>query len=337
MAEIPKHPPIELPARQIPVPSTVSSEAQTVLAITEYPAVRDWPDDLTDRNAVAKVIDDWVDDFTPDFCAAIFGTSVRDISDTKVEYAKFGDTSVYIAEPSGAAAEDQRALLMIHGSFIFGAGDISRQGAAYTAEALGIRTWAVDYRMPPHHPYPAALDDCLMAYREMVTRYGAENVAIGGISGGGNLALASLLRAKDEGLPLPFAALVYTPYADLTHSGDSHATMAGIDISTPPGNLRVVRAIYLGDHDPRDPYISPVFGNFTAEFPPTMLCSGTRDFLLSETVRVHRRMLAAGIEAELHVWEAALHYMFASITPEDRERDDQARKFLAKHWRSTAT
>ncbi|PNP97990.1 alpha/beta hydrolase fold domain-containing protein [Sphingobium sp. SA916] len=332
MGDTDKYPPLHLPARDIPVPSTISEEAKAVLGNTAMVPVQDWPEDLTDKAAVAKVIDDWVGDMPIEFSAPLFGMALRADGGAQTEHMMLGDVSVYVATPDGFDESDPRTHMAIHGAFIFGGGKFSQAGAAYTAAALGLRVWAVDYRMPPYHPHPVPLDDCLVVYRELLERYGARNISIGGTSGGGNLTLATLLRAQDEGLPMAAAAVVNTPYADLTHAGDTIQMFYGtVDRSTTPGNLDVIRKIYCDEQDMRHPYISPVFGDYGSDFPPTLLTSGTRDFLLSDTVRVHRKLLAAGVEAELHVWEAAAHYMFAGTAPEDREHSEQTRLFLQKH------
>ena len=199
--------------------------------------------------------------------------------------------------------------------------------ATLAAVRAGLQTWSVDYRMPPDHPYPAALDDCLAAYRALLDIRPPEQIVIDGSSAGGNLAAALLLRARDEGLPMPAALVLISPEADLTESGDTFKTNEGIDYVIVQGLPDTV-ALYAGGHDIRDPYLSPVFGEFTG-FPPTLLQSGTRDILLSNTVRLHRRMRASRVEAELHVWEAMPHGGFFGA-PEDQEVITEVRAFIAK-------
>jgi acetyl esterase/lipase len=191
--------------------------------------------------------------------------------------------------------------------------------------------WAVDYRMPPDHPHPAPLDDCVTAYRALLEVREPHEVVVGGASAGGNLAAALILRARDEGLPLPAAAVLITPELDLTESGDSFRTNLGVDTvlarSLMPANL-----LYASGHDLADPYLSPLFGDFTKGFPPTLLACGTRDLFLSNTVRMHRALRAAGVSAELHVQEAAPHGGFFGAAPEDDELDREVRRFVAEQW-----
>jgi monoterpene epsilon-lactone hydrolase len=157
-----------------------------------------------------------------------------------------------------------------------------------------------------------------------------EELVVGGISAGGNLAAALILRARDEGHPLPAAAVLLTPALDLSGSGDTFATNLGVD-TVLTGSDRSELRLYAGGHDLQDPYVSPLFGDFSKGFPPTLLASGTRDVLLSSTVRMHRALRAAGVRADLHVLEAAPHGFFGGNTPEDRELDDEVRRFIDAH------
>ena len=190
-------------------------------------------------------------------------------------------------------------------------------------------TWAPDYRMPPHHPYPAALDDCIAVYRAALEARSPEDIVVSGASAGGNLAAALLLRARDEGLPMPGALVLLSPEVDLTESGDSFHANLGVDHVLSP--LMTVNLLYANGHDLADPYLSPLFGDVSG-FPPTFLQTGTRDLFLSNTVRMHRKLRAAGVSAELHVFEAMPHGGFGGA-PEDIEVSVELRRFLDAHRR----
>jgi acetyl esterase/lipase len=129
---------------------------------------------------------------------------------------------------------------------------------------------------------------------------------------------------------MPGATILLTPALDLTQSGDTFRTNLGVDTvitrSDPSALL-----LYAGGHDLRDPYVSPVYGDLARGFPPTLLASGTRDVLLSDTVRMHRALRAVDVPAELHVLEAAPHGFFRGATPEDRELDREVRRFIGEH------
>lgn len=148
--------------------------------------------------------------------------------------------------------------------------------------------------MPPDHPFPAGLDDCLAAYRALLNDHPPESIVIGGVSAGGNLVAALVLRARDEGLPLPAAVVMMTPAVDLTESSDSLHTNQGLDFLL-SGSGMPAFLLYAGDHDLTNPLVSPIYGDFSKGFPPTILTTGTRDLLLSDTVRMHRALRSAGV------------------------------------------
>ena len=232
--------------------------------------------------------------------------------------------------PTGVDANDPRVYLEMHGGGLFaGGGEACKVSAMRTASIVGARVIAPDYRMPPDHPYPAGLDDCLAFYRLLLRDYDPAQIIVGGMSAGGNLAAALLLRARDEGLPLPAGAVLLTPELDLTESGDSFTTNEGLD---PLGRLMPANLLYAAGADFCDPYLSPLFGDLASGFPPTLLASGTRDMFLSNTVRFHRKLRAAAIPAELHVLEAAPHGAFSSTGPEASELNAEVRAFCDRTW-----
>ena len=138
-----------------------------------------------------------------------------------------------------------------------------------------------------------------------------------------------MLRARDEGLPLPAGLVLLTPECDLTEGGDSFHTNLGLDSVLYP--LMPVNLLYAGGHDLTHPYLSPLFGDFTKGFPPTMLTTGTRDLFLSNVVRLHRALRDADLEAELHVQEAGDHIGFPA-SPEWDSMVVEYRKFASKIW-----
>jgi acetyl esterase/lipase len=315
---------LRLDARDIPIPAHLSHPARVFLAAAGMaPAVAE-PTGTTqaewDQAAAG-----WNDRVMPGI-EAILGQIPMG-----VETVTIGACDVHIATPPDLeAARDGYAFMDIHGGgLVFGAGRFARAMAVFRAASLGCRVFSVDYRVPPAHPYPAALDDCLAVYRHLLASHAPARIAISGLSAGGNLAAATLLRARDEGLPLPAAALLMTPELDLTESGDSFHTNRTIDVALPNGLPRA-NALYAGAADLAHPYVSPLFGDFAPGFPPTFLQTGTRDLFLSNTVRLHRALRRAKQVAELHVWEAMPHAGFGGATPEDVEMQTAMRDFLIR-------
>ena len=247
-----------------------------------------------------------------------------------VETIAVKQATVHVATPRPPFNE-RGALIDLHGgALVVGGGEACRVSARRQADQHGVRCYGVDYRMPPEHPYPAALDDCVTAYRHVLNGHAPERVVICGRSAGGNLAAAMLLRAKAEGLPMPGRLVLLSPEVDLTESGDSFQTNQMVDLVL-PRPLRSNNLLYADGADLADPYLSPLFGDLR-DLPPTFLQTGTRDLFLSNTVRMHRALRKAGVETELHVFEAMPHGGFMGGTPEDHELEAEIRRFVRAGW-----
>jgi len=318
---------LRVPAQTIPVPSSISAQGQAYLAAAA-------------RRLSAQGQSSTASDAAPDQSvqAAAAVQFLRPLA------ARFQGAVETIALPSGATLYrmtpggragrlSEVAYVDIHGGgFTSGGGEMCELLAKLRASDYGAEVFAVDYRLLPEHPFPAALDDCIAAYREILKRRAATNLVLGGASAGGNLAAALLLRARDEGLPLPAALLLLTPGLDMTQSGDSYATNRFLDVNLYGGAADGL-SHYAGAASLTHPYVSPLFGDFTKGWPPTILTTGTRDLLLSDTVRMHRALRRAGVQAELHVSEASPHGGFMGANaPEDAETILECRRFIYSAW-----
>ena len=318
------HGTLEVPARSIPVPEHLSAEAAGVLSM-EKMDLFPFPENQDDVDAWRSMIAGREE---------LMAGFLRDLAEqlpVGVETSSIDGVTVYDILPDDTDPQDPRVFLDMHsGALITGGGDSCKGMGAMAAMRNGIRTWSVDYRMPPDHPYPAALDDCLTVYRALLGDHRPGHLVVGGSSAGGNLAAALVLRARDEGLQMPAVTVLSTPEVDLSESGDSFHTNLGVD-STLAGRLMPANLLYANGHDLTDPYLSPLFGDFTKGYSPTILTSGTRDLFLSNTVRMHRALRNAGIPAELHLIEAAPHGGFFGASPEDAEIGREIRRFIERH------
>ena len=312
-------PGLRVPPRTIPVPTSVSPQAQAQLA---SPGLSPEPyppsGDLAGWREYAAAMDAQLFAYLADI----------DSDGAEVEHSTIdGGAEVFAIIPPNAIPGDRRVFLDIHGGgLIAGGGRCCRVTGIISAIRYGLPTWAVDYRMPPDHPYPAGLDDCVAAYRTLLETREPGDIVIGGTSAGGNLAAALILRVRDEGLPQPAAALLLTPELDLSESGDSFRTNLGVD-NVLTQSMMPINLLYANGHDLTGPYLSPLFGDFAAGFPPTLLATGTRDLFLSNAVRMHRALRRAEVRAELHVLEAAAHGLLPG-TPEARELVREVRAFI---------
>ena len=211
-------------------------------------------------------------------------------------------------------------LVQVHaGCYVLGGGEAATVEAILMAGIGHAHVVAIDYRMPPAAYFPAALDDVLAVWKDALKTHKPSRMAMFGTSAGAALTLEAMLRAKAEAMPLPAAIGLGSPMADLTGVDDSLATNAMIDnvLVAPHGFCDAAALFYVHGHDVADPLLSPIYGDLS-QLPPAILVSGTRDLLLSSTVRVHRKLLEAGVSAELHVLEAMSHaqYLRSDTVPE---------------------
>ncbi|WP_420137550.1 alpha/beta hydrolase [Sphingomonas sp.] len=316
---------VRLPARMLPFPRSISAEARAALERLVDPD--GMPVNAQHPMPAPGDYDGWVQ--TKRAVDAHYAAAIKGLAGTlraRVETIQLGDSVIHVATPDSEPMADGVYLDLHGGALVFGGGDACRAGARMQADLHGLRCYAVDYRTPPEHPYPAALDDTLAAYAHVLDHHPPERVVVGGRSAGGNLAVALLLRARDEGLPMPAGLVLLSPEVDLTESGDSFEVNRLVDVMLPLP-LRSVNLLYANGADLSHPYLSPLFGDLTG-LPPTLLQSGTRDLLLSNTVRMHRALRKAGVMAELHVFEAMPHGGFLGGTPEDLELSDELVRFV---------
>ncbi len=309
---------IQIPARDVPIPAFLSPVARAYLQPQPQMLAHPPLDDKAGWRAYVATIDQAVLPMLPQISAQATATvTVRDADGAKV----------FDILPPGVDPDARGVVLEMHGgALILCGGELCKIMGMGSAARLQRRVWAVDYRMAPDHPHPAALDDSIAAYRALLRERDASEIIVSGGSAGGNLAAALMLRARDEGLPLPAGLILGTPEIDLTESGDSFHTNLGVDPSL--RSLMPVNLLYANGHDLAHPYLSPLFGEL-AGFPPTLLTTGTRDLYLSNTVRMHRKLRAAGVAAELHVTEAGPHTGFPG-GPEGAEIDREVRRFVAE-------
>ena len=317
----------ELPAKTIPVPDTVSPQMQKLIAAPLTPT---W-------NVIPTTAAEWKAQVDAGAAAAMQGLpALRDALRVKVEPMTIDGVKAFLLTPETIPPENRNRLLVhVHGGcFVSFPGESGTGEAIYMAGFGRFKVISVDYRMPPDHPYPAALDDAMTVWKAASKMAPPKNMAIFGSSAGGNLTLAMILRAKRDNLPLPGAIAPGTPMSDLTNAGDSFRTNAMLDnvLVAPDASCDKRAALYANGRDLKDPMLSPVYGEMRG-FPPAILTTGTRDLLLSSTVRVHRKLRQAGVESTLQVFEGQshAHYYRDVNAPETREAFEEIARFFNQH------
>ena len=228
-------------------------------------------------------------------------------------------------------ADASRVLLFLHGGgYEFGSLRSDGELAARLGRASGMRVLFPEYRLAPEHPFPAAIDDVLAAWRWLRTGQGlsARSIAVAGDSAGGGLTVALLVAARDAGEALPAAAVLMSPTVDLTSSGASMTERADQDPISTPAMLRQFASDYLAGADPRTPLASPLFASLSG-LPPLLVQAGTADLLLSDAERLATAAAEAGVNVTLEIREGLPHvYQLMLGTPEAAEATGQIGKFL---------
>jgi acetyl esterase/lipase len=303
----------------VPPPAGISDEAKKVWA--NLPQVPLLADDLEKLAAVRR--------FT--FLAEDIAFEKLKTQYSMKDRVINGITTLWIT-PQQLKHKD-KVMIFVHG----GGGVLNSRKTQLSlqtavADSLGVSIASIEYRLAPENPYPAALNDVVAAYQGIIKEYGAENTGIFGTSGGGMLTLATLLRLKADGLPLPAASAPLSPGADMTASGYSFRAVGLQDPILPPHGAYTALQAYVGDADPKDPLVSPVFGDYTGITPMFLLC-GTAEIVGSDAIRVAARARSQGVDATLLVMDGMWHVPIGNGTgvPELQLAYDEMIKFFGRH------
>lgn len=235
---------------------------------------------------------------------------------------------------AGTAAAEAPALLYLHGGgFIACSPETHRSLVGSLVMRLGARAWVPRYRLAPEHPYPAALEDALGAYRHLLDVVGVNpaRLVVAGDSAGGGLTLSLMLALRDRGWPLPAAVVTYCPWTDMAATGASLDENSERCAMFAGDTIRRAAPLYVGGRDPRDPLISPLYGDFRG-LPPLLVHASTDEVLRDDAVRVAERAREHGVAVELQLWRGVPHVwqFFAAVMPEARESLERTKEFVAR-------
>jgi monoterpene epsilon-lactone hydrolase len=319
--------PRQVPAKTLPVPTDVSPQMQAFIG---RPLNPDW-------NKLWKTGEQWRKAADKQ-AAGVVKTipAMLERLHVKVEPSTMAGVRVFTVTPDEIPPENQnRVLIHVHGGcYVLFPGESGTTEAIMMAGFGHFKVISVDYRMPPEAYFPAALDDAVAVYKAAAQTTNPKNVGIFGTSAGGALTLEMVLKAKQDGLPMPGAIAPGTPMSDVTKTGDTFYTNEKVDnvLVSRDGFCDAATVVYAHGHDLKDPLLSPVYGDMHG-FPPAILTTGTRDLLLSNTVRVHRKLRELGIDAQLNVFEGESHaqYQFDDRVPEAKEAFGEIASFFDTH------
>lgn len=220
-------------------------------------------------------------------------------------------------------------ILYCHGGgYSTGSSIYARTLTTKFATSTSMDVLCFDYRLAPEHPYPAATEDAMKIWNDlMLLGYGARDIIVAGDSAGGNLALSLVLKLKQEGRLLPRGVILMSPWTDLTASGKSHVTRAEIDPVLNADYLKEMTLNYAEGEDLKNPFISPLFGDFTG-FPPTYIQVGDNEMLLNDATMLHKRMVKANVSVKMDIFKGMWHVFQMSPFKTAYEAMDKNAEFI---------
>ena len=227
-----------------------------------------------------------------------------------------------------------RAILYLHGGgYVIGSVRTHRVLMAGLSKASGAQTLGLEYRLAPEHPFPAPVEDAVAAYRWLLREgYESAKIAVAGDSAGGGLTVAAMVQLRYLGLPLPGAAVCFSPWVDLEGLGDSMTGNADTSDMVERDGLLFMAETYLDGADAQAPLAAPLYADLRG-LPPTLIQVGGAETLLDDSTRLADKARAAGVAVELDVWEDMIHVwqLFAPLLPEGRDALDKAGEFIRNH------
>jgi len=301
-------------AHMPPPPETLSAEARAQLAMM----VNAGPTPSIDIEQIR---------FFTEQMQAMVGAEQRKIHAVSVTDDVIAGVSVRRIARASGEVDRSRVLLNLHGGgFATDSGSLTEN--IPIAALSGIEVVAVLYRLAPENPYPAAVDDALAVYKALLADHHPADIGVYGTSAGAVIGPQLMMRLRAESLPLPGVLGVFSGEPDLVGTADSLKIFAR---STEGQMLIDAKLGYVGEADPSDPMLSPIFGDLSF-FPPTLCLSSGRDVLLSGTVNLSRKLGDEGVAAELIVYDALPHAFWAYLlAPESEDAFRRMTAFLVKH------
>jgi epsilon-lactone hydrolase len=301
---------METPMR-FEIPPTVSAEAKGALgkfyAAVEAYAQSPQPTPVTQE--------DW--DQQSAMIATAFGPMAQANADALCVVVKddtLGGVPVVRITPPNYRTR-ARTLIYLHGgAYTAFSARTSLTVPALMAVATGDEIISIDYTLAPRSKWQATTDQIIAAYQTVLATHKAEAIGMLGDSAGGALLAGSVLKLRDQGLALPGALYLLAPWSDITETGDSYVTLADADPTLMSRRLKVSAAAYADPKHQKSPYVSPVYGDYTKAFPPTLIQGGTREIFLSNSVRLYQVIRSGGHQAVLDIYEGMPH-VFQAVAP----------------------
>jgi len=242
------------------------------------------------------------------------------------------DNKIYGEVIIPTTSDRKKVMLYFHGGgYTIGSSHSHRSLVGKIAKKSGVIALLIEYRKAPEHPFPAALEDALASYKRLIYERGKrpEDIVLAGDSAGGGLVFATLLKIKEEGLPIPAGAIGLSPWVDLTNSGDTILKNRHEDPLVDPKKMEEWAKMYSGAYNVTNPFISPLFGDLSG-LPPCLVQASDSEMLYCDAVRFVKKAKEAGVDVTFQTWEGLIHWwqIFQRVIPEAGEALDKISDFI---------
>lgn len=308
-------------------PSTISDPARNYIENNEPAAsapssIEEWQEEFASPLEPGELMDDVA--------------AVLKLWPVNIELLRIAEAEHILVTPKNAEIQnDERIVLYVHGgAYVEGRPENHLGALAKIADLMNVRVLGLRYPLAWQAPFPAARDRFLDVYKELLKNHSPQHIAVAGDSAGGGLAMSSVLRLRDDGMPMPAVLGLISPWADVSKTGDSMLLASGHDpLIDYDKNLVAAAKLYAGGLSLKDPRISPIYDDFNKGFPPTYISTGTRDQFLSHAARLQRKLTDAGITNSLYVYEGMWHVFQIAppVIPEAEAAWRDLAQFLNRH------
>lgn len=311
------------------IPSTVSEQSQAILRTLQDPRLKPSCPDADDFKAW-KVLQEELEAFALERQKPIVELLRPDVR--KIE---LGGVPVLDIRPRGWKNNDKTVVYTHGGAYTFFSAESTLLCAALLADATGLRVLSVDYTLAPNAKWQQVTDQVVSVFKALRDQgYAMKNIAILGDSAGGGLAAGSVLKMRDQGMEMPAAVVLWSPWSDITETGDSYATLKHADPAyLYDKHLKKAADAYANLKDQKNPYVSPVYGDYSKGFPPTLIQGGSKEIFLSNFIRHYQALDIAGQTVKLDLYEGMIHVFQAALSgsPESKRALAKTNAFLKQH------
>ncbi|MCI2229844.1 alpha/beta hydrolase [Polaribacter sp. MSW13] len=316
--------------KSIPIPVTISKEAMAMLGSFSLEN-REESANLPKDNAPIKLWEKKQEEAK--LAAEKSIPKILEIYKPIIDTIFLGNVRAIDVKPQNYRESDQVIIYIHGGGFVFYPADVTLLSSIPLADATGLRIITIDYTLAPQAKFNQVLEEVIQAYKSILKEYKAKNIAIYGDSAGGSIAAGAILKMRDLRIDLPSVVVLWSPWSDVDEIGDTYFTLKKSDPNLVYKNfLENCAEAYAPRNEWKNPYVSPVYGDYSKDFPPTLIQVGSKEIFLSNSIRMYRQLKENNKEVELDVYEGMWHVWQGNYDiPESKMAVKNTKNFIFKH------